>query len=84
MKRKITILDALAIGGAVVRSIGRIRAEIEAAKDPHTPGGVKVTPPEALDAVLRGLLDVAPLVFEKATGEPMPDDLDLLDALSEL
>ncbi len=84
MKRKITILDALAIGGAVVRSIGRVREQIEAAKDPDSPGGVRVTPPEAVRAVVGGLLEVAPLVYERATGEAFPADVDLLDAIAEL
>ena len=84
MKRKITIVDALAIGSAVVRSVGRIRAEIEAAKDPDSPGGSKVTPPEAVAAVVRGLLGVAPVVYDRAIGQPWPDEIDLLEALERI
>ena len=83
-KQRLTVIDVLAIGGAVVRSIGRVRQQIEAAKDPDSPGGVRVTPPEAVRAVVGGLLDVAPMVYQRATGEDFPEDLDLLEAIAEL
>ena len=83
MKRKLSPFDAIAIGAAVIRSIARIRAGIEAAKDPDSPGGRKVTPGEALAAVVGGLLDATPAVYQRVTGEPLPDDFDILDAIEE-
>lgn len=82
--KKLSVFDVIAIGGAVVKSVRRIRDEIEAAKDPDTPGGAKVTPGEGVLAVLRGLVDATPAVYQRVAGEPLPEDFDLIEALAEL
>ena len=84
MPRKLSVFDVLAIGSAVARSVKRVREGIQAAKDPASPGGVKVTPLEAIGAVVKGLLDATPAVYERVTGDTFPDDVDILDVIADL
>lgn len=69
------VFQAIRIGFAVLRSIDEIKAGIKAAKEPDSPGGEKVTPGEAVNAVLSGLVHSAPDVYEAVEGEPFPGDI---------
>jgi len=79
--RKLSPFDFIKIGAVVVRSVRSIQAEIKAAKAPDSPGGRKVTPGEAVAAVVRGLLDATPEVYEVVSGESFPADIDIADVI---
>ena len=78
------VFQAIRIGFSVLGSIDEIRAGIKAAKDPASPGGAKVTPGEAVAAVLSGLVSAVPDVYEATQGEPLPEGFDLASAVAAI
>lgn len=79
-RKRMSPAQVLQVGAIAIRAIRRIREHIEAAKHPDSPQGSKVTPAEAMGAVVLGLLDAAPRVYEVVTGEEAPD-VDIAEVL---